>query len=259
MRHKSTAKNLLCQAQPETPEQKETRLLKKRLEQARKDSALYYKWYEESRKVHDETKIKLNAAWAIVEGNKSTISIYKSMHSIANTHSEMYERWYKQYQQEARDWKEKYEKLLASTPQKFIPPGENIGETLQRADSKFIDLISRIDDALAQSANIPAPRLKSEPTIPLQGTHRVKGGKTVRLICINVGVIELIDEHGDLKRHEAEGLEELDRYTSPGLTTGDNGRPGYCINELQGRFCYQERFHVCQDQPKVKKTRNKKD
>lgn len=201
---------------------------------------------------HDETKAKLHAAWRIVKANESTESLYKSMYESTEIYYKMYKKWYEEEKQRADEWKEKYEKLESAAPAR-----SSVDFTDKSADrilSKYIEILSRVNDLAENSRKgIEAEEAGANkaPALP-----KATG---VRLICIIHGPLEFRHKDGSVELLEPQNLEELGRYTSPGLIDDEKWGPCYPINELGGEPKLAERFYVCQDQPKQKRGRKKKD
>lgn len=243
MRHKSSVKKPLCQDQPETPEQKEIRLLKKRLEKAKDQWRWYKDHWRQERSAHEETKVKLNASWSIVKANESTESVYKSMYNATAICSDMYKRWYEESEKNAADWKEKYEKLKSGNS-KDVPAMYPSGDQ-EKIDEDRLEILRNIDNLVSGGSVI-----KKGPIPPSKDD--------LRLICINAGPITKERQDGSSYTGHGTGLEFLDRYTSPGVVEDKDGWPHYPINEMGGELKMAERFHVYLDQP-AKKELKKKD
>jgi len=115
MRHKSSAKKSSCQDVPETPEQKEIRLLKKRLEKSKKEQNWYEEHWRKERAAHSKTREELHFAGKIINLNESRPDIYKTMYETEKINTDIWRRLYeglKKEQDEANEknrtkWKDK--------------------------------------------------------------------------------------------------------------------------------------------------------
>lgn len=203
MRHKSTAKNPHCQDQAETPEQRETRLLKSRLKKQESLEAKLCARYLEERggRIKAEEQLKLAV-------------IYKIASETLQKQHEMLIRIYKS---DAEEWKTKYEAVLNNKPAEFSEAAKNSG---------LSDTALRIPNRMGYGAT-----QKNEE--PASGNDIRILKKTVYLICVNIGPIVVTFADGTTEECTATGLECLERYTSNKIIKyGDHNC--YFINELNG-------------------------
>jgi len=242
MERKSSAKKSLCQHQPETREQKEIRLLKKRLLKQKKLEADIRRWWAEDCKAWREAEQKLNSMRSISNNLLSAIeSMQSSEGSNFRTYQlqiDMFKEMKEKAEKEAVKWKEKYDALnkncIRGTDSNSLEILRRIGDIYKdNPSSESGDGLGSFEDRMRLIKKLT---IQSYAEIIAEESNAPAENKIVHLICIKA------DPEGK--------LDEFSRYTSPGLT--DHGgllmRKYYPINELQGDI-FSPRFFVISEVP----------
>lgn len=175
MRHKSTQTKPSCQDLPETPEQKEIRLLTKRLGRAKQDKDFWMKIVDKRNEELKNVRDKLNATWAMTQGLESACKTYQRMYESDREMLEIAKK-------EALAWQQRYEELKRQKTPSNSHPRDTISDHVTR-------MLMRTGEY--------APEAAKEP-------ERLK--KRVYLICIDPGDETIGLEY--LERYTADAVED---------------------------------------------------
>jgi hypothetical protein len=278
-------KNTLVLPQPttETPEQKEIRLLKRRLQKEKGNAVLYHTWYLQEKEATRKAKEELMYAGKLVKLQEdrplSDKGLYKTLAEGLQIQNGTLLSMYDQSEKTAAEWKEKYHALLSESKtnndrealsnlrhleispegakglKDMIDQGLSLEEIINRATPEQLLVISKSQRSVQRPGDglgTYGDRMKSIANFTAKAHKEIleedKMNKApagfVRLICIKT------DSEGK--------IEHLGRYTSPGLKMF-SGCKFYPINELNGDYLPIDRFYVCEDQPKAEQARKKND
>lgn len=235
MRHKGTAKTPLGQVPELTPEQKQIQSLERRLKDEKATSKRRLGWYHESQVVAMKYE-KEAAEW------KALCSTSKTISEVSKWADNFWMERAKKYENELEEAKSG---IMAS---KEI---ESLKENLKSAERlaadwrrNYYDLKDSYDRQKDKARGIhlsdPLDLPALVPPVKQKAAKGTKPKVKVSLICVKAG--------------DSGQLDELSRYTSPGMVAGETGKSFYPINECGGAYFPAELFHISVAPIKLGKT-----